>query len=49
MGEGTGEGPVCVVVVGQSVVEEGPVCVVVVAQSIVVIGQSVVVEAQSFS
>ena len=25
MGEGTGEGPVCVVVVGQSVVEEGPV------------------------
>ena len=30
MGEGTGEGPVCVVVVGQSVVEEGPVCVVVV-------------------
>ena len=30
MGEGTGEGPVCVVVVGQSVVGEGPVCVVVV-------------------
>ena len=41
MGEGTGEGPVCVVVVAQSIV--------VIGQSVVVEGQSVVVEAQSFS